>query len=182
MNNNNENTEYIQLKRSDLPRVKNEILEKQNNKCMICHREFSDKIIPCVDHQHRFRKTDEVGSHTACLLIRGVLCRSCNIIDGKCFNACRRYGFSVEQIPELLMNLSKYYSSQPTTNYIHPNEAPKKPIVSKRQYNVLKKQCEKDKIKYPIYKKKQKLTKKLQTLFNRYDIDPFTKPKQEKST
>lgn len=42
------------------------ILEEQNYECLICEREFNDKLKPVVDHCHK-------NGHT-----RGLLCNGCN--------------------------------------------------------------------------------------------------------
>lgn len=50
------------------PEQYNEMLEKQDGKCAICHQESDRKL--CIDHNH---ETDE---------IRGLLCYKCNSILG----------------------------------------------------------------------------------------------------
>lgn len=49
-----------------------EMLIKQNNKCSICKRSFTNKVKPCVDHNHETKK------------IRDLLCPSCNFLLGNC--------------------------------------------------------------------------------------------------
>lgn len=46
------------------------LLKLHNNKCSICNIEFSEKIYPCIDHNH------ETGK------IRGILCSKCNTALG----------------------------------------------------------------------------------------------------
>lgn len=46
------------------------MLDNQNNKCLICHRDFNIRLRPYVDHNHITGK------------IRGVLCRRCNQVLG----------------------------------------------------------------------------------------------------
>lgn len=48
-----------------------EYLAKQNNRCAVCQREFSDKVKYQADHCHDTKKP------------RGLLCFHCNIIEGK---------------------------------------------------------------------------------------------------
>ena len=44
---------------------------QQNNKCMVCHRDFSEfKEDPCVDHDHKSGR------------VRALLCRRCNMLAG----------------------------------------------------------------------------------------------------
>lgn len=47
---------------------KTELIKKQNNRCGICHKEFTGKypLIPSIDHCHVTKK------------IRGILCKKCN--------------------------------------------------------------------------------------------------------
>lgn len=165
---------YIELKRIELARVRREICEKQEQKCMICERIFDNvRVRACVDHQHRRRKTEEIGSNVAAGLVRGCLCIHCNLIEGKFWNSCRRYGWKPLEMERLAHNLYKYYAMQPSTNYIHPSEIVQK-IVSKRQYNKLCTQCKKANEKPPPeYKKKQKLNKVLKRLFQKHNVDPY---------
>ncbi len=50
----------------------NEVLNSQNNKCAICHKEFKANRNTFIDHDH---KTGNV---------RGLLCPKCNILLGTC--------------------------------------------------------------------------------------------------
>jgi hypothetical protein len=52
----------------------NNILAKQNNRCAICNKVFSDSRKPNVDHKHQKRKNH-----------RGLLCASCNFVVGHCY-------------------------------------------------------------------------------------------------
>lgn len=62
------------IKTSDIPRVKQAILAKrQNFECAICPQKLT-VATGCLDHDH------STG------LIRGVLCRNCNGIEGKIKN------------------------------------------------------------------------------------------------
>lgn len=50
---------------------RNELTQKQGNKCGICTREFCKEIGPYVDHCHTTGK------------VRGILCSKCNLILGQ---------------------------------------------------------------------------------------------------
>lgn len=66
------------LKTSEIPLVKRAILEKrQNFKCVICEVPLT-VLSGCLDHDH------------ATGLVRGVLCRNCNGIEGKIKNLVTR--------------------------------------------------------------------------------------------
>lgn len=48
----------------------NKMMKFQDNKCAICHRFFTNEVLPYVDHDHKINR------------IRGLLCSSCNIMLG----------------------------------------------------------------------------------------------------
>jgi len=158
---------YKQLNLKDIPYYRKLIANIQNNRCAICGEKLDEGA--ALDHQHRF-KNEPIGENGAGL-VRGVLCRRCNTFEGKIFNNTRR--FQVKNINEWLKKLIEYWDS-PNYPYIHPSEKPKKPKISKRQYNLLKKNYDK-KAKFPEFPKSGKLTKKLESLFNEYNISPYLK-------
>lgn len=55
----------------------NRMLDEQDSKCLICDKRFTDKLKPCVDHNH------ETGE------IRGLLCIYCNTMLGYAKDSCR---------------------------------------------------------------------------------------------
>lgn len=65
------------LKAAELPIVKADILAKQQYVCCLCPETLT-VATGCQDHDHR------TG------LLRGVLCRNCNGIEGKIFNLANR--------------------------------------------------------------------------------------------
>lgn len=164
---------YIQLKTKDIHVYRQKLLKEQNYTCPICEVEIpkSGKG-SALDHQHRRRKSDPIGLNGGGL-IRGVLCRGCNIIEGKVWNNSHRFGKTHKDIPKMLRNMADYLEKK---NYpwIHPKEAPKEPIVKKRKYNQLKKVMKQHKLDPPPeLSKRQKLTKELNRLFQKFDIPPF---------
>jgi len=71
----------------------------------------------------------------------------------------------------MLEDLIRYYQKG-TYDLIHPSEKKKEPIVSKSNYNRLKKVYS-GKKKFPEYPKSKKLTKLLGELFEEYNISPW---------
>lgn len=157
--------ELKQLTQKDIKILRDNILNKQNNICPICNKEIKEgKAV--LEHSHK-KKVGGSG------LIRGVCCTNCNIMIGKVENNCKRYNISLEELPNVLINISKWLSKEHLP-FIHPSEKPKEPILTKSSYNELKKLVsEKDLKKLPVYKvKKQKLTKVLKELFEKYNLEP----------
>lgn len=166
--------EYIQLKMSDISKYRNEIMKEQDYKCAICVCEIKDKKGVSLDHQHKTKK-EEIGINGAGL-IRGVLCRNCNVFEGKIWNNSKRYG-KFKTLPIFLRAVADYLEKE-NYPYIHPTEAPEEKKVSKRQYNKLGKiylQQTKLTAKVPSFPGKRKPSKKLLKLFERFEINPYTK-------
>lgn len=97
--------------KAELPAVRAMLLAKQGGRCASC----GEKLRPtgdaaAVDHDHRFG------------FIRGVLCRRCNTAEGRIKSAANRCGWTNEEIPTLLGNLSKYLAANATnhTGMLHP--------------------------------------------------------------
>jgi 5-methylcytosine-specific restriction endonuclease McrA len=167
-----DSTKYIQLKRKDIPKYRLKLLSQQNFTCQICQVKIPQSGQgSALDHQHRRRKSDPIGLNGGGL-IRGVLCRGCNIIEGKVWNNAHRFG-KQDNIPQLLRNMAVYLE-QKNYPWIHPSEAPKEPKVSKRQYNKLRKTIKRKQLRSPpVLSKRQKLTKDLDRLFKIHEISPF---------
>ena len=157
---------YKQLKTSEIPKIRTELAQEQGNICPLCGKPLEN---PVLDHQHKLRKSQPIGEDGAGL-VRGVLCRDCNALEGKIWNAMNRYlqpECKAERI-KWLLNLASYLSKEPT-DMVHPRERPALPIVSKRQYNRLVKVAG----NIPEYPKSGHLTKALGKLFEKHGIDPF---------
>ncbi len=161
----------VQLKQKNIKEVRDGILAEQHGLCALCKSPITEETGISCDHQHRLKK-EEIGEDGAGL-IRGVLCRACNVQEGKIWNSMRRYiqPENIQERIEWLESLVEYYKK---CNYplIHPSEKPKEPTVSKRQYNKLKKVYQ-GRARFPEYPKSGKLTKKLETLFTKYEVSPF---------
>ncbi len=165
-------TELTQLKTKDIKDTRLKILKEQKYTCALCGNVINENDSgTSLDHQHK-RKKETIGKDGAAL-IRGVLCRSCNVWEGKLWNSTGRYlqPKSVQERIEILESLILYYK-KPNYPLIHPNEEPKPPNVSKRNYNTLKRQYVGKKA-FPEYPKSKKLTLGLQILFEEYNISPY---------
>lgn len=163
----------IQLKVKDIPTYRAKIKKEQKGLCAIC-----ECVLPktgggvSLDHQHK-RKSDEIGLNGGGL-IRGVLCRNCNVFEGKIWNNSKRYG-KFDNLPQFLRNLADYLEKD-NYPYIHPSEAPAIKKVSKRQYNKLAKlYAAQTKLiaKLPPFPEKRKPSKKLLSLFEKFEISPY---------
>jgi len=143
----------IQLKNKDIKRVREELQKAQNNICPICGGTID---APVLDHEHK-KKIHGSG------LVRGVICRNCNVYLGRIENNCRRFGFTLEELPDVLVNISKYLKVK--TNYIHPSEEVKLKL-KKSSYNKLKK------IHPQVPKYTGRWTKTLSTLYTKYNLEP----------
>lgn len=164
-------TNLRQLKSSEVTKLREEILEKQGGLCAWCGDEITEETGYSLDHQHKTSK-EELGVDGAGL-VRGVLCRACNVLEGKIWNNMTRFRQpeDVYDRIEILKALVGYYECG-TYDIIHHTEKPKEPTVSKRNYNKLKKLYE-GKKKFPEYPKSGKLTLGLRVLFEEYGIEPY---------
>lgn len=156
------------IKHTEIAKIRNALSEEQGNRCAICGKVLTD---PVLDHQHRMNKQQTLGEDGAGQ-IRGVLCRECNALEGKIWNAMNRYAQpkTVAERVEILEHIIEYWSRKPY-EMIHPTERDRPQNVSKRQYNKLAKLTD-----VPEYPKSGKLTKELAKLFNKYNIHPYNKP------
>jgi len=152
----------IQLKQKDIKKIREKLLKQQKGLCPICNRKVER---PTLDHDH----TKRIHGTGRC---RGVICSNCNVFLAKIENNSIRYGISKKNLPEVLINISKYLSAQQTI-YIHPSEAPKPRKLQKNCFKKLNKEYQK---KYPKRKplqfpKSGKLTKKLEKLFKQFNME-----------
>ncbi len=166
------NIEYIQLKTKDIPKYRNKICKEQKGLCAICSACIENCKGVALDHQHKTKK-ETIGVNGAGL-IRGVLCRDCNVFEGKIWNNSKRYG-KFDNLPEFLRSLADYLEKD-NYPYIHPSEAPEHKKVGKRQYNKLTKAYKakhKNTDKLPPFPGKRKPSKKLLALFDKFEISPY---------
>lgn len=124
--------ERVKTKASDLPKIKAELIAKQNGLCPITGRSLrgmtSSNVV--VDHNH------QTG------IIRAALPRGVNGLEGKLRNLCIRWGGckSQREIIDLLKGLAAYYElhGTPQTPYVHhtfltPTEARNKANADARK-------------------------------------------------
>lgn len=151
------------LKEKDIKPLREALSKKQRGLCLICKKPLN---APCLDHHHKKRIK---GSGR----IRGVLCRSCNVMLGKIENNCVRYSISQEELPEILRSMA-WYLERTYLPYIHPSDAPKIPKLKKSSYNKLKKIMKADpgRKKCPEYPKSGKLTKPIKVLYKEFQLKP----------
>lgn len=101
----------VRVKDAQLVRIKKELMQKQNGVCPLCKRDMTrmppDNVV--VDHDHT------TG------LIRAVLCRNCNGIEGKVKRLAIRCS-NGKTYKNWIIRLANYYhqNREPQTNYIHP--------------------------------------------------------------
>jgi len=153
-------SQLTQLQQKDLPKFRKKLIKRQKGICPICKQKIDN---PCVDHSHTKRIK---GSGQ----IRGVVCRACNVFLAKVENNCVRYSIQQDTLPQILRNIAEYLE-QEHLPIIHPTEAPKALKLKKSSYNALKKQYD-GQAKFPDYPKSKKLTKPLEKLFKKYQIEP----------
>lgn len=103
-----------QLKTSDLPIIRGELLDIQDGVCPLCNKMINK---PVVDHWHS--KGNKGNSK-----VRLCICAGCNSLVGVIENHLPRYLVDYSDTSIWLNNLSKYLTSG-TTNLIHPTEKPR---------------------------------------------------------
>lgn len=163
-----------QLNQPDLKKVRKFYHKKQKGICPIMKQKFPvDEMV--VDHKHR-KKSTPIGEDD-CGLVRGIIQRQANVIEGKIANAFVRYGlvkFGIT-IPEFLRNLADYIENPPLLKkqLIHPKEKAKAKKLKKSSYNKLKKWYSTHiGTKFPPYPKSGKLTVGLEKLFIAVEMEP----------
>jgi hypothetical protein len=152
-----DNFKVEQLSWADVESIRSILSHEQQGICPICKKKLNN---PCLDHQHT-KKVKGSGQ------IRGVICRSCNVLLGKIENNCARYSVSQQELPKVLHNMAKYLEKEHLP-YLHPSEAPKPKKLKKSSYNKLKALS----TKCPTYPRSGKLTKALERLYAEYEIEP----------
>lgn len=160
---------FIQLSPKDLSKLKSELHKNQNDTCPLLGVKFKLEDM-VVDHKHK-KKSDPCGPNGDGL-VRGAINRFANALEGKITNNWKRMGLDKHiDLPTYLRNLADYLENPPCEQvYIHPSEKPKRPKLKKSCYNKLKKEYS-GRAKFPEYPKNGYLTKKLEKLFEQYQIE-----------
>jgi len=162
---NEEDNIPYQLMGKDISSVRNSILKAQGGVCKVCGVNLTGDSAACLDHHHQ-RKNKGTGQ------IRGVLCRTCNLMVAKNENNATRYRIAQDRLPEILCNIAEYLRS-PQFPYMHHSEKPKVKRLTKLSYNRLKQKMDTiGKTKCPSYPKSGKLTIGLAERFAFYKIEP----------
>jgi len=165
-----------QIKQSDLKKIRDFYYKKQKGICPILKIKvpFSETV---VDHCHGANGRN-LGNPEESGLIRGVIHRSSNVIEGKISNSYIRTGLHKTNVtlPEFLRNLADFLENPPLIHLklIHPSEKPKEKRLGKSSYNKLQKAFVKKypKKKFPDFPKSKKMTKGLRVLFDEMNIKP----------
>lgn len=97
---------------------------KTEKTCPICSRPIKD---PVVDHEHK-KKVKGSGQ------VRSNICNMCNTFISRTENNCKRHKIDQESLPEVLKNISNYFSSQQFP-IIHYSDKDKRPRLSKIDAN-----------------------------------------------
>jgi len=135
---------WVQLETKDISQLRDKLLKEQLNKCGICGT--TDGIVWTLDHSHK-KGFGGTG------LIRGVLCRSCNSVEGKIVRALKRFGVKIHNMSDWLRNLADWLD-KPHYPYIHPTEKEVIKITKTDFKALMKKYLEKYPkkvaLKYPV--------------------------------
>lgn len=140
--------------------------------CPVCKKTINK---PVVDHEHK-KKVKGTGR------IRDNICANCNVFIAKAENNCKRYNIVLEELPEVLKNLSDYFTQQ-QYNIIHYTDKDSKPILSKTLANKILKywDCILPKKKKPRYPRSGNITKDWEEAIAAYEAylktpaKPFSK-------
>jgi hypothetical protein len=170
---------FKEMKTKDIKELRYKLWIRNNKKCPVLNKEIPFEKT-ALDHAHKKVNEDydiDKGVIRECLEFR------VNAVAGKIENSIKRYGLDKDEdfdLPTFLRNLADYfergaYVDEEGYMYIHPKEVKKQPKLSKRQYNKLKKAFTEKypNKKFPEFPKSGKLTKKLDILFNEFNIEPF---------
>jgi len=165
-----------QINQKDLKKIRAFFHKKQNGICPILKMKFNVNEM-VVDHSHSANSRN-LGKPKEAGLIRGVIHRAANSVEGKITNSYIRTGLHKFDItlPEFLRNLADFIENPPMINleYLHPSEKPKTKLLKKTIINKLAKRFIE---KYPGRKIPEVLVYKQKTTKN-----GVTKNKEKKLT
>ena len=161
------NSKLKQLTNTELADLRKQQWENQDRKCAILkqHISLNEAVL---DHKHKLKR--ELVGPDGKGLLRGVLHRHANILEGKIFRIYRQYHLDeIIPLPKLLRNIANYIEYPPMPPvYIHPSEeVSARQVIGKRLYNKICKHYFK---RYPRRKtlpkspKKGRMTKEFQII------------------
>jgi hypothetical protein len=173
-----------QINQKDLKKIRKFFHKKQNKTCPVLKMKFKTEDMVC-DHAHsanakNLNKPEEAG------LIRGVIHRQANTVEGKVTNSYIRCGLHKFDItlPEFLRNLADFIENPPLIHlkYNHPSEKPKEKRLKKTSITKLEKLFVKNypnrkipscfEYKGKDAKKGKKMTKTLKRFYEEFDVEP----------
>lgn len=171
--------EYISPKQSQVYRRK--FWLRQDCRCPVLKDtiRFEDSSL---DHCHKLQ-SEELGGPEGKGLVRAVLHREANALEGKISNFWKRCSIKHKyKLQDILRNLAEFYDMIEEgrlpieQRYIYPKEKPPqvKEILTKRQYNKIKKYY------FKVYPRRSKLPKQTKLLTKWHkgilrDIDEYLK-------
>ena len=161
----------IQLKAKDIHPLKKKLHEAQGGICPLLGIPVPLEDM-ALDHKHKLQRNPAGPNGDG--LVRGAIHKFANAIEGKITNNWMRTGLGYRDdvdLPTYLRNLADFLENPPCDQiYIHPSEAPKVPKFKKTSYNKLVKAID-GKQKVPNYPKSGKLSKGLNKLFEKYNVE-----------
>jgi hypothetical protein len=120
----------VKMKRTDIPKVRKELINKQNGLCPICGKDLTrtKPINQVIDHDH------STG------LVRAVLHRGCNKVEGSILSTVTRWGKASSRVAAIatLRRLADYWEehTKPQTEWIyynHKTAAEKRVALNKKR-------------------------------------------------
>lgn len=179
-----------QILPDELAKIRKFFHRKQNYTCPVLKIEYYTEDM-VVDHAHK-ANANNLGKKEEAGLIRGVIHRQANTMEGKITNSFIRCGLHKFDItlPEFLRNLADFIERPPMTrfNYVHPTEKKKDKVLKK---NSIKKLVKRFREEYPnrklpdvlIYKlytkgkkkgkeRPKKISKGLEKLYSEFGLEP----------
>lgn len=153
---------YIPLSPAAAQELKTKVHKEQGEVCPIVGKKFplSDMVL---DHKHK-KKSDPMGKDGKGL-VRGLIYKGANRIEGPLASGYARFGLSQHiTLPEFLRRLADYLENPPLgQQYIHPTEVSKTklPRLNKNDFNLVVKYWSKIKPKSktpPTYREDMLMT------------------------
>ena len=131
----------VKIKSTDIQKVRNDLLEKQNWICPVCNQTLQYTLTRniVVDHDHN------TG------YVRAAMHRGCNRAEGSIFKSAQKWGkaTNLQEVIKVLENLIAFWKlhSRPQTNLIYYNHKTPKQKQEAAKKKTAKKQAAKKKPK-----------------------------------